>query len=179
MPTQLLVIAGPDAGLAFPLNAGAPLLIGRGQASSMKLVDPAVSRVHCEVRWDGRQAVVTDNASASGTFVNGCQVRSHNLRAGDVIKIGNSELRFESTVEDDKTLPPDVAPRPTTAATAPEQPPKEVVFAQKIGGRQVPAPIKQLQEMVGQTIENYQLLKIVGTGQIGVVFQALDGKGIS
>jgi hypothetical protein len=52
MPSQLVVVAGPDKGRAFPLDAGAALSIGRGATSLTRLLDLAVSRGHCEVRVD-------------------------------------------------------------------------------------------------------------------------------
>lgn len=186
MPLQLVVISGPDKGRVFPLVAGAPLVIGRGQTSTTKLLDPHSSRNHCEVRLEGGRAIVTDSASASGTFLNGQRVTTQELRAQDVIRVGETDLRFESSAANDATLPPPSRVRETVQAPASPSrvketvqaptPPKEIVFAQKGRGQVVPKPLQELQELVGQSLGSYQILKVIGTGTIGVVFQARDGK---
>ena len=101
MPTQLVVTAGPDKDRAFPLNAGSSLIIGRGPTSQASLIDPHVSRAHCEIRWDAGQALLVDCKSVGGTFVNGERAENHRLRAGDVIRIGDTQL--------ETTLPPSLA----------------------------------------------------------------------
>ena len=63
MGAQLVIIAGPDTGGVFPLSPGAPLLIGRGRDTATRLTDPRVSRVHCEVQFDGGRVVLKDRGS--------------------------------------------------------------------------------------------------------------------
>lgn len=199
MPTQLVVLGGPDKGRVFALTVGVAFSIGRGAQSHTHLVDLAVSRIHCEVRLDGVKAVVTDANSVSGTFVNGQRITSQELRAGDVIQIGETRLRFDHEVADQSTImpaakaPPQgnvptkavVAPEnPTKSRAAPAVPPtpaaaspaKEVVFANKRGARVLPKPLKDLHDLVGKSVGSYQLLNVLGTGQVGVVFQAKDTK---
>ncbi len=173
MPTQLLVTAGPDKGHVFPLVVGGLLVIGRGTSTHTKLVDLHVSRVHCEVSWAGGKIVVKDNGSAGGTLVNGKQVAEAELKVGDVIRVGKTEFMLESDVAEETTLPPEAVPQ-ATPAPGPAGP--EVGFARKIGSRPLPPGLKKLQELEGQALGSYQLLKIIGTGQIGLVFQAKDSK---
>jgi pSer/pThr/pTyr-binding forkhead associated (FHA) protein len=91
---MLVVVSGPDRGRSFPLLEGQTLQVGRSQATATRLSDPTASRVHCEVEWDGRKAVVI-NISTSGTLVNRKAVAQHDLEAGDVLRVGSSELRFQ------------------------------------------------------------------------------------
>ena len=168
MPLQLVIISGPDKGRTFPLIAGSPLIIGRGPTSHTKLVDPHTSRNHCEVRLEGSRVLVTDSGSVGGTFLNGQRITTQELRAGDVIRVGETDLRFESPAEE-ATLPPpvkEIVPAPA----------KEIVFAQKARGQAVPKPLQELYDLVGQSLSKYQILKVIGTGTIGVVFLAKDGK---
>jgi tRNA A-37 threonylcarbamoyl transferase component Bud32 len=194
MPTQVTVIAGPDAGRVFPMTASGVFTIGRGSQSHTRLVDPAVSRLHCEVRVEGNSATVSDARSASGTFVNGQRVTSQPLRPGDVIEIGDTQLRFEQDVAEDTTLVPGALPRlvpatravaapgkPTQAVPPPavtQVPPKELVFANKPGGRVLPRPLKDIHDLAGKSLGSYQLQEIIGTGTIGVVFKARDAKDL-
>jgi pSer/pThr/pTyr-binding forkhead associated (FHA) protein len=105
MPAQLLVSAGPDKGRAFLLVSGETLQIGRSQATVTRLSDPTVSRVHCEVEFDGERATII-NISTSGTFVNGHQVSQAELKPGDFIRLGGTELRFLLTgTAEVKSLP--------------------------------------------------------------------------
>ncbi len=91
---ELVVISGVDKGRTFPLEEGQPLRIGRGDAADTKLRDQAVSRLHCQVECQGERLVLSSLSTTSGTKVNGRQITSHELRGGDLIRIGDSELRF-------------------------------------------------------------------------------------
>ena len=71
----------PDKGLAFSLSAGETIQIGRSQAATTRLTDPAVSRVHCEIEASDDQAVL-HNISTNGTLVNGNAVTEIELVEG-------------------------------------------------------------------------------------------------
>ncbi len=177
MPMQLVVVAGPDKGRTFPLTPGGAFFIGRGGQSHSRLLDPAVSRVHCEVRVEGAKAIVTDAKSASGTFVNKQRITTHELRVGDVIQVGDTLLRFDHDLVETATVLPGTQPAaPVPAQPTPPPAPKGVVFANKPGARALPRPIKDLLDLVGKPFGGYQILELVGTGQIGVVFKARDTK---
>jgi serine/threonine-protein kinase len=51
---------------------------------------------------------------------------------------------------------------------------KEVVLANRAGGRPVLAWVKQLHELAGKSFERFQLIKVLGDGSSGVVFLAVD-----
>jgi len=55
-----------------------------------------VSRVHCEIEIRGKRVLLTDLDSASGTFVNNQRVSECDLKVGDVIRIGNTQLRVDA-----------------------------------------------------------------------------------
>ena len=94
MGRQLVVMAGPDEGRVFPLDSD-PLLLGRSRATGTVLIDPHVSRVHCQIQREAGNYVISDFDSAGGTFVNGVRVkRPRTLRTDDRIRIGETELRF-------------------------------------------------------------------------------------
>ena len=70
-------------------------LIGRRLSHGVILADPAVSRLHAWVdpTPDGTWAV-TDAGSKTGTFVNDQPVTRHDLRDGDVIRVGSTRITF-------------------------------------------------------------------------------------
>lgn len=158
MPAQLVVIAGPDTGRTFALEDGQTLVVGRGQQSNTHLGDPHVSRAHCLVEVDGGRFYVRDQGSSSGTLVNGQRVERHELRPGDVVRVGETDLRLVLTgVEDASTLvgaPPD-RPKPAPAKAA------------------KPANLKDL---VGQSLAHFELKKVLASGNTGLVFLAHDSK---
>lgn len=93
MLVRLVVIHGPDLGREFPLVSGGTLTVGRSLVTDTRLRDGTVSRLHCQLEFDGRQTLLL-NVSERGTKVNGVEVTQHQLKHGDVIRIGGTELRF-------------------------------------------------------------------------------------
>ena len=152
MDMQLVVIAGPDQGRSFALADGQTLVIGRGQASNTQLGDPHVSRVHCQMEVEGGKASLTHSGGSGGTFVNGKTIDRQQLEPGDVIRIGETELRFEleGTPEEPTPVRPGLSkPRPRPKVT----------------------PVK---ELAGQSLSHFQLEEVIAKGTTGVVFRASD-----
>ncbi|MEU3983674.1 FHA domain-containing protein [Streptomyces sp. NPDC026672] len=95
-PTQLHVVAGPDAGGVHLLHGG-QVTIGRSADADVPLDDPDVSRLHCAVTVgpDGRVSVA-DLGSTNGTTLDGTRVgeRPVRLAQGAFLRIGESALRL-------------------------------------------------------------------------------------
>ncbi|MES4890129.1 FHA domain-containing protein [Streptomyces sp. NPDC096012] len=94
-PTQLHVVAGPDAGGVHLLHGGR-ITVGRSAEADVPLDDPDVSRLHCAVTVaaDGRVGVA-DLDSTNGTVLDGTRVadRPVPFPAGALLRIGESALR--------------------------------------------------------------------------------------
>lgn len=94
-PTQLHVIAGPDAGGVHLLHGG-EIRIGRSADADVPLDDPDVSRLHCAVTVaaDGHVSVA-DLDSTNGTTLDGTRVSARRVRfaPGGLLRIGESALR--------------------------------------------------------------------------------------
>jgi transcriptional regulator with PAS, ATPase and Fis domain len=90
----LMVVAGTDVGLRLPLGP-MPVTVGTAQLAHLRLSDPTVSRVHCQLspRPDGVR--LTDAGSTNGTFVDGLRIRDAELTAGANIRVGATTLRLE------------------------------------------------------------------------------------
>ncbi|MFE7126097.1 FHA domain-containing protein [Streptomyces sp. NPDC057617] len=97
-PTQLHVVAGPDAGGVHLLHGGR-IRIGRSADADVPLDDPDVSRIHCAVTVgeDGRVSVA-DLGSTNGTTLEGAPVgeRPVPLPPGALLRLGESALRLTS-----------------------------------------------------------------------------------
>ena len=69
-------------------------LIGRSGVSHVRLTDPATSRDHAGISWEGDHYLVEDLQTTNGTRVNGNRIRSEVLNDGDVIQLGQTSLTF-------------------------------------------------------------------------------------
>jgi len=152
MAGRLVVIEGPDEGREFRLPVSDTLLIGRSRATEGRLIDPHVSRVHCQVQVEGDHVLVTDFESAGGTTVNGKRISSQQLQPGDVMEVGKTRLRFDIDERAEPSTVPPVEPGPAPAPT----------------GR------AWMDELIGQTISRYQVGEVLAKGQSGAVFHARD-----
>ncbi len=74
---------------------GSSLVIGRAPHCGLVIKDTAASRQHLEIRVANGGFVCQDLDSKNGTKVNGVQTVACELRDGDVIHIGGTELTFE------------------------------------------------------------------------------------
>ncbi|MFJ5302100.1 FHA domain-containing protein [Streptomyces sp. NPDC088350] len=95
-PTQLHVVAGPDAGGVHLLHGG-QIHIGRSADADVPLDDPDVSRLHCAVTVDpGGRVSVADLGSTNGTTLAGTRVGTRPVRfaPGALLRIGESALRL-------------------------------------------------------------------------------------
>jgi serine/threonine protein kinase len=156
MSLQLAVIAGPDKDRLFTLQSGPDLTLGRGTSSLYHLTDPRASRAHCQLIFEGDQVTVLDNDSKSGTFVNGKKVMRQTLKLGDVLQVGDTQLRLQMG-----DFPLDVAlaavePTPAAPVTAPSA--------------------ETLAALSGQTLGHYDIGPVIGKGSLGMVFHATDTK---
>ncbi|HEV3262362.1 MAG TPA: FHA domain-containing serine/threonine-protein kinase [Gemmataceae bacterium] len=111
---QLTVVSGPDKGLTFTFQSGEKFQIGRSRGFANRLSDPAVSRVHCEIKAEADRTLLY-NLSRKGTLVNGASAQECVLQPGDLIGIGGTALRYVAEPADASTVTP-AKPRPSLAA---------------------------------------------------------------
>ena len=97
MTRVLMVIAGPDEGKSFQLAKEQSVSVGRGAASDFQINDPFISRVHFYVKAQGEQTILNDAGSKGGLAVNGQTVAEHELEIGDVIYLGETHIRYQSS----------------------------------------------------------------------------------
>lgn len=89
------------------------LTIGRRAECDIPIKDPAVSGSHAEIEFVGNGYILRDAGSTNGVHVAGRQIKEYALKDGDLVTIGEHQLRVSI---------PDNAPPPTKAAepAAPE-----------------------------------------------------------
>ncbi|MGK3993058.1 sigma 54-interacting transcriptional regulator [Sorangium sp. So ce1024] len=91
---DLHVIAGPDRGAHRRLGPG-KVRVGTAPGCDVRLRDPTVSRVHCELEVHGEGVRITDLESTNGTLVDGVRVHDAELTAGGTVSVGETVLRLE------------------------------------------------------------------------------------
>lgn len=128
---QLVMRAGPNPGLVFPLEAG-QLTIGRDPGNAIVIADAEVSRKHARLTLQKDGYLLEDLGSTNGTFVNGQRLSGpYKLQNGDLIALGEQVvLAYESTVPDPaatvvspKSAGHAPAAKPTPARPIPAPPP--------------------------------------------------------
>jgi len=88
----LQVLTGPLQGTEVEIVGS--LTVGRSPDNAFQLNDLQVSRRHALIQQTPAGTVVRDLGSGNGTFVGDKQVVEHRLRDGDIVRIGNIELRY-------------------------------------------------------------------------------------
>lgn len=92
----LLVIAGPSLGDYFRLGRSS-MVIGRGERSTIQLLDDRASRRHAVLAYDKdrRRYHLRDLQSINGTRVNDVLLGDEvTLADGDLVQIGSTEILF-------------------------------------------------------------------------------------
>ncbi len=90
---KLLLIENNETVSSFDLAEG-KITIGRGGDCEIRLDDEAISRQHVRVITLMGDAFLEDLGSSNGTYVNGKLTQKCALNDGDVVQIGEKELRF-------------------------------------------------------------------------------------
>ena len=70
--------------------------IGRVEGNSFQISEPSVSSHHCEVLLRGSDVVVHDLNSTNGTFIDGDKITESVIKPGQVLRLGQIELRLET-----------------------------------------------------------------------------------
>ena len=81
-----------------------PVTIGRGTEATIVIDNSKISRIHSSILFWDDMFVIRDVNSSNGTLVNGTPIQVTKLNAGDVIKVGDTEIAvLDETAPSDKT----------------------------------------------------------------------------
>ena len=91
---EVIAAMGHEPGEEFDLNGG--ITLGRAASSEVTVDDPFASAAHARIFPRGQFMYIEDMGSTNGTFLNGRQLRKpEQLRVADVIRIGDTEYRYQ------------------------------------------------------------------------------------
>ena len=70
--------------------------IGRVEDNTFQIAEPSVSSHHCEIILKGNDVIVKDLNSTNGTFINGEKISEGPLKSGQILRLGQVEMRLET-----------------------------------------------------------------------------------
>ncbi|HEY3325029.1 MAG TPA: HD domain-containing phosphohydrolase [Planctomycetota bacterium] len=94
---QIRVKTGKQKGKIVSLQNLPRLVIGRDATCGLQIGDQGVSREHAEIFRVGEMVFIRDLGSRNGSFVNDEKISEELLREGDNLRVGNTQLSFESS----------------------------------------------------------------------------------
>jgi transcriptional regulator with PAS, ATPase and Fis domain len=92
---EVAIIDGLDRGLSLIVPNGG-IRIGTAASCQLKVRDPTVSRIHCELSVLRGGVRVMDAGSTNGTWLEGSRVRDADLTPGAIFRIGATAIRIQS-----------------------------------------------------------------------------------
>ncbi|HEU5070041.1 MAG TPA: FHA domain-containing protein [Verrucomicrobiae bacterium] len=120
---KLQVLSGSLAGQSFELKEG-KTTVGRVEDNAILIAEPSVSSHHAEIHVVEQDVIIKDLGSTNGSFINGEKITESVLKAGQVLRLGQVELRLD----DGTPLPP---PSATASASTPAPAPGPAAGAKR------------------------------------------------
>jgi len=146
--SQLHLIQKQDVAESFDLNKG-EILVGREEYCDIRLPFEGVSRKHMKLLTVMDDTFLEDLASKNGTYVNGQLLKKAALNDGDIIQVGQIELRFQKD-DAEAALDAPMDPDATSVLTPGQFGPN--TLAAKSSGKQTEgiSPVAEMGERVEQ-----------------------------
>lgn len=85
-----LMMRDPEGNMTRVPLEKLPLTLGRRSSNDVQVLDPTISRDHCEITKEGDSYVLEDLGSTHGTFVNQERIDKRALSANDRIRLGGA-----------------------------------------------------------------------------------------
>ncbi len=95
---HLVLVNTDGVGKSFAITDSS-LKIGKAPDNDVVIDQPTVSRNHLVIQRQGDRFLVQDLQSTNGTFIDGAQIREAYLKPGQLLELGDVQLRFQSTAQ--------------------------------------------------------------------------------
>src|SRR5678815_5820934 len=91
---KLVVLSEGLTGRSYELKVE-KTTIGRLEDNSFQIAEQSVSSHHCEILLKGNDVIVKDLNSTNGTYINGEKITEKGLKPGQILRLGQIEMRLE------------------------------------------------------------------------------------
>jgi pSer/pThr/pTyr-binding forkhead associated (FHA) protein len=92
---KLVLLSEGLTGRSYELKAERTT-VGRVDDNAFQVSEPSISSHHCEILLRGSDIVVKDLNSTNGTFISGEKVTEAILKPGQILRLGQVEMRLET-----------------------------------------------------------------------------------
>jgi len=92
---KLVVLSEGLKGTAYELKIERTT-VGRLEDNAFQIAEASVSSHHCEIILRGSEVLVRDLNSTNGTFINGEQIKEGVVKPGQILRLGQIEMRLEN-----------------------------------------------------------------------------------
>lgn len=92
---KLVVLSEEFKGRTYELKVD-KTTVGRLEDNAFQIAEASISSHHCEILLKGDDVVIKDLESTNGTFVDGEKISESVLKPGQVLKLGQVELRLQN-----------------------------------------------------------------------------------
>ncbi len=89
-------IAKTASGAEIPIDVD-PIVVGRDEGAQIRVSDPEVSAIHCELRAVNEGVLVKDLGSTNGTFIGAIRVREAIITTPCEVLVGQTRIGIEPT----------------------------------------------------------------------------------
>jgi pSer/pThr/pTyr-binding forkhead associated (FHA) protein len=94
---KLVVLSEGFSGLSYELK-GERTTVGRVDDNAFTIAEPSISSHHAEILLQGNDVLVKDLNSTNGTFINGEKIAEAVVKPGQILRLGQVEMRLEGGV---------------------------------------------------------------------------------
>ena len=94
---KLVVLSEGFTGKTYELKVE-KTTVGRLDDNAFQIAEGSISSHHCEILLRGNDVVVKDLNSTNGTFINGDKITETALKPGQILRLGQVEMRLETGV---------------------------------------------------------------------------------
>ena len=129
---KLVVLNAGLTGRSYDLNAD-KTTVGRVEDNTMQIAEASVSSHHCEILVKGDEVLIKDLNSTNGTFISGEKISEGVLKPGQILRLGQVELRLEGAGTVPAAPAPATVPAPAPATPPPSRKPAEQTIVMQRG----------------------------------------------